>query len=155
MVKTFYNAKGEVTGWSGDPKKEEKPWSHELDAVKHLTDVHMDFKKYVGTDFKLAKLDNDVMTKKQVFVMDMVPAARMAYDLCPNKEIGLEIHDMIMSHVNTMAIVNFNLDKNMIVDRVTAWVSKTQDDTTAEDDSRWKRMINRMTGKGRPSQEED
>lgn len=125
---------------------ETKPWQHDLDAKKYLLDVHMAFKKYLGVDFKLARLND----KEREFIFTMVPAALGIYDLCPNKQIAEEIMNMDMAYVNTLAILKFNVDNNMIVNRLTQFEPPQTDEE--EDTSFIERIKKRINGESKPKQ---
>lgn len=124
------------------------PWQHELDAKKHLTEVHMDFKKHLGTDFKLAKFDD----KDREFVMSILTAGMMISDLCPNPDVGEELKQMDFAYINSLAVLKFNQSNNMIVDRITNWQREQEEEKTA---ASWiERMTSRIQGKAKPKQVE-
>lgn len=126
-------------------KEERQPWQNQLDANKYLTEVHMDFKKIIGTDYKQAKFSD----QDREFIMSMVGVGIMAMDLCPNPEIGEQIKELDFGYINTLAILKFNLDGNMIVDRITNWEKQTGEQ---EEESNWiEKLTKRINGKSTPT----
>lgn len=120
------------------------PWQHELDAKKHLTEVHMDFKRLLGTDFKLAKFDD----KDREFVMSILTAGMMIEDLCPHPGVGQELKEMDYAYINSLAVLKFNQPGNMIVDRVTNWQQQENEEKT---EMKWiERFTDKLTGKKKP-----
>lgn len=123
------------------------PWQTELDAKKYLTDVHMPFKDILGTDFKQAKFSD----QDREFIMTMVGAGIMIKEICPNPDIGNNIKELDFSYIYTLAVLKFNLDGNMIVDRITNW-EKQQSEETGE--SSWIEQMKKQFGGEKKKKEE-
>lgn len=126
------------------------PWQHDLDAKKHLTEVHMgEFKKLLGTDFKMAKFDD----KEREFIMTILTAGLMAVDICPHPDIAEDIKQMDYAYINALAVLKFNVDGNMIVNRITNW---TEHDNETKDKLDFiDRFNDRITGKKKPKMVEE
>lgn len=128
-------------------EREEKLWQNELDLKKSLMTVHdTDFRKILGEDFKLGKLDNTEISRKQRFVMDFMGIARLGLDLCPHPDYAIEIYNMDMMYAKGLAILSFNVDDNMFVDRATSWQQNKEEEGTegiTEDKllDRWKKRM--------------
>ncbi len=122
-----------------------KIWQTELDAKKYLTQVHMDFKKFLGTDFKLAKFED----KEREFILTILTAGMMVSDLCPHPDIGMELKEMDFAYINTLAVLKFNVDDNMIVDRITGW-QKENDGELQEESEYLSRLAKRIKGEVKP-----
>ena len=130
---------------------EDRLWQTELDLKKSLIKVHdEEFRTILGEDFKLAKLND----QERAFILDMVGIGRMALDLVPNPDIAQEIKDMDFLPIKTIAILRFNIEKNMIVDRSVGWgEEKEKQEDQNEETEKW---INRLQKRlGNQKKEED
>lgn len=107
----------------------EAPWQNELDAKKYLTQVEMEFKKILGSDFKLANFND----QDREFIMSMVSIGIMAVDITPNPDIGHSIKEMDFIPLNTLAVLKFNLHGNMIVDRILNWQNSQEQENKESD----------------------
>lgn len=132
-------------------EREDRLWQTELDLKKSLIKVHdEEFRTILGEDFKLAKLND----QERAFILDMVGIGRMALDLVPNPDIAQEIKDMDFLPIKTIAILRFNIEKNMIVDRSVGWgEEKEKQEDQNEETEKW---INRLQKRlGNQKKEED
>lgn len=137
-------------------QREDRIWQNELDAKKYLIQVHDErFRDMLGTDFKLAKLDGAALTQKQQFILDMLSIGQMALDLVPHPDIAHQIKDMDFLPIKGIAVLSFNVDKNMIIDRTTGWgEEKNQNDQDNEKEDAWIDKIKKKMGQGKNKMEE-
>lgn len=123
-------------------RHQEQPWQNDLDTKKYLTEVHSDFKQYLGVDFKLAKLTD----KQKEFIMDMLTIGMMSSDLTPNPDVGEEIKMMDYATINAISILEFNNQENMIIDRLTDYGKREEEKKQEEEkeDQWFNKMKKRM-----------
>lgn len=127
----------------------EKVWVNEHDKYKYLVDVHMDFVRYLGPDFKMCYLT----PQDREFILTMLQAGVMAYDLTPNKQIGESIFLMDMIPPNSTAIMKFNQKDNPVLIRYT---TGREDEGGDPEEERWtQRLLKRIKGESKPRVIED
>lgn len=126
-------------------KPKEEPWQNELDTKKYLVDVHSDFKQYLGTDFKMAKLSSN----QKEYILDMLTVGMISFEITPNPDVGHEIKQLDYSTMNAISILEFNQDNNMIIDRLTEFIKKEneQEKGEKEEEAWYKKMKRRMKAK--------
>jgi hypothetical protein len=78
----------------------------------------------------------------------------MIADLCPNPDIGQELKEMDYTYINTLAVLKFNIDDNMIVDRITEWQKPTEEEDHELDNSYVERLMKKISGEKKPRYEE-
>lgn len=124
-------------------------WTSDYDQNRFLTQVHMPFKKILGVDFKLAKFT----PQEQEFILDMVQIGMMAVDIVPDPDIGQDIKEMDFGVINTLAILRFNVEGNVILNRLTKW--EEPEKQVRHEDLPWvERLRKRVSGESKPKVEE-
>lgn len=127
----------------------EKVWVNEHDKYKYLVDVHMDFVKYLGPDFKMCYLT----PQDREFILTMLQAGIMIYQLTPNKQIAESIFLLDMIPVNTTAITKFNQKDNPVLLRYTAG---GDEESVDQEEEKWQqRLLKRIKGESKPRVMED
>ena len=122
-------------------------WQHDLDAKKYLVEVHnKEFRKILGEDYKLAKLTD----QDREFIMEMVGAGITALEIIPVPETAVEVKEMDFAYINTLSILKFNQQENMIVDRTTGWQQEDRGVQTEEESAFIKKFADKLSGKKKP-----
>lgn len=130
-----------------EPKHKDKNfWENELDAKKHLLEIHDDT-VVLGREFKKSRLTD----KEKELIINMLPAAQLAIDLCPNKITGREIATMDLHVINALPIINFNHPTNHVLNRYTQWEPAEEDRN--DDENYLGKMLERMKSDIKPVKE--
>lgn len=114
-----------------------KFWESELDAKRYLLEIDAD-RIVLSPEFK----KSTISAKEKELVITMLPAAQLAMDICPNKEIGREIAWLDLHVINALPLLNFNNAGNHVLNRYTQWEQPTE---TESEDTGWRAMIDKMT----------